>query len=178
MLFSGTDCIWLPGCGLFYRQISVTLVMVTDNAAAAETGLASRLVLSWSFPGTLRRQFVDLHSDGAMYLDTVPDVIDLTGRRPGVAVIRVLQGRDVRSVYALVPDPRVLERGFHDVTIVDMRDLPEPPVSMDELSLLRRQWPPTVLRHMVWLQQDLDAMRAEAKKRFRNSRGIVSTVTN
>ena len=75
----------------------------------------------------------------------------------------------MRSVRASVPDPRVLERGFHDVTIVDMGDLPESSVSIDELSLLRRQWPPTVIRPMGWLQQDLDTMRAEAKKRFRNT---------
>ena len=54
-----------------------------------------------------------------------------------------------------------LERDFHDVTIVDMGDLPESSVSMDELSLLRRQWPPTVLRHMALLQQDLDTMHAD-----------------
>ena len=59
----------------------------------------------------------------------------------------------------LVPDPRGLEQGFHDVTIVDMGDLHEPSVSMDELSLLHRLWPATVLRNMVWLQQDLDTMR-------------------
>ena len=64
----------------------------------------------------------------------------------------------------------MLERGFHDVTIVDMGDLPKPSVSMDELSLLRRQWPATVLQNMVWLQQDLDTMHAEAKKRFSNTR--------
>ena len=40
----------------------------------------------------------------------------------------------------------------HDVTIVDMGDLPESPVSMDELSLLRRQRSPTVHRHMVWMR--------------------------
>ena len=51
-----------------------------------------------------------------------------------------------------------------------MGDLPESSVSMDELVLLSLQWPPTVLRHMVWLQKDLDTMRAEAKKRFRNTR--------
>ena len=68
---------------------------------------------------------------------------------------------------ALIPDPRVLERGFHDVTIVDMGDSPEPSVSLDDLSLLRLQWPVTVLRSMVWLQQDLDTMHAAAKKRFR-----------
>ena len=98
-----------------------------------------------------------------MDLDTVPYVIGLTGRRPGATVIWVFQVRDVRIVRALVPDPRVLERGFHDVTVVDMEDLPESSVSMDELSLLRRQWPATVLCHMVWLQQDLDTMHAAAK---------------
>ena len=113
---------------------------------------------------------VDLHSDGVMDLGMIPDVIGLTGRRPGAAVCRIMQGRNVRCVHALVPYSRGLEQNFHDVTIVDMGDLPESSVSMDELSLLRLQWPPAVLRPMVWLQQDLDAMRAEAKKRFRNAR--------
>ena len=73
-------------------------------------------------------------------------------------------------MHALVPDSRGLERNFHDVTIVDMGDLPEVSVSMDDLSLLCRQWLTTVLRHMVWLQQDLDTMWAEARKWFRNGR--------
>ena len=54
---------------------------------------------------------------------------------------------------ALVPDPRVLERGFHDVTIVDMGDLPEPSVSMHDLFLIRRKWLASVLRHMVRFQR-------------------------
>ena len=41
-------------------------------------------------------------------------------------MVRVLQGRDARSVRALISDPRALERGFHDVTIVDMEDTAEP----------------------------------------------------
>ena len=47
-----------------------------------------------------------------------------------------------------------------------MGDVPESAVSVQELSLLRQQWPPAVIRHMVWLQQDLEGMRAEAKQRF------------
>ena len=50
---------------------------------------------------------------------------------------------------ALIPDPQVMERGFHDVTIVDMGDSPEPSLSLDDLSQLRLQWPVTVLRSMV-----------------------------
>ena len=103
-------------------------------------------------------------------LDTVPDVLGLACRRPEVAVVRVLQGRDARSVRALIPDTRVLERGFHDVAIVDMEDSSEPSVSEDDLSLLRLKWPVTVLRKMVWLQNELDAMRVAAKRRYRHSR--------
>ena len=114
--------------------------------------------------------YVHLHLDGVIDLDTVPDILGLTGRRLEAAVGRVLQGRDVRSVHALIPDPRALERGLHDVTIVDMEDSAEPAVSEDDLSLLQLQWPVTVLRSMVWLQNELDDMRAAAKKRYRNSR--------
>ena len=67
-------------------------------------------------------------------------------------MIRVMQGHDARSVCALVTDPRVLERGFHDVTIVNMEDSAEPAVSEADLSLLRRQWPETAVQSMTWLQ--------------------------
>ena len=109
-----------------------------------------------------------LHSVGVVELDldTVPDVLGLTGRRPEVTVIRVLQGRDEWSVRALIPDSRFMERGFHDVTIVDMGDSPEPSLFLDDLSQLRLQWPVTVLRCMVCLQQDLDSMRAAANTKF------------
>ena len=92
VLFGGTNCIWLAGCGLFFRQVSVTLVMATDSAAAAggRAGImfGVELVVPWDAPEAV----VDLHSYGVMDLDTVPDVIGLTGRRPGAAVIRVLKG--------------------------------------------------------------------------------------
>ena len=70
----------------------------------------------------------------------------------------------------ITPDPRGLDQNFHDVTIVDMGDVPESSVSIPELSLLRQQWPPAVLSHMVWLQQELEGMRAEAKQRFLQTR--------
>ena len=41
--------------------------------------------------------------------------------------------------------------------------------SLQDLSLLRQQWPPAVLRHMVWQQQDLEMMCADAKQRFRQT---------
>ena len=96
------------------------------------------LVIPWNAPEAV----VDLHSDILMDLEIVPDVIGLTGWRPEAAMCRILQGRDAQSMHVLVPDARGLERNFHDVTIVDM-------VSLDDLSMLRRQWPATVLRHMA-----------------------------
>ena len=66
--------------------------MATDGAAATG-GLAGitfdvELVVLWDAPEAV----VDLHSDGVVKLDTVPDVLGLTGRRPRAAVVRVLQG--------------------------------------------------------------------------------------
>ena len=102
---------------------------------------------------------------------SIPNVIGLTGRRPGAGESRVLQGRDVRSVHVLVSDLRGLDQNVHDVAIVDMPESsPESSLSQQELSLPHQQWPPAVHRHMVWLQQDLEVMRAEAKKRFRQTR--------
>ena len=49
-----------------------------------------------------------------------------------------------------------LDQNFHDVTLVDMGDVPESSVSIPELSSLRQLWPPAVLSHMVWLQQELE----------------------
>ena len=136
----------------------------SDAMAGAQSGITFDVMLDvpWNAPEAI----VHLHSDGVVDLDMVQDVLGLTGRRPEAAVVRVLQGRDERSVRTLIPDPRVLERGFHD-TIVDMGDSPEPSVLLNNLSLLRLQWPVTVLRSMVWLQNDLDTMHAAAKKRFR-----------
>ena len=113
---------------------------------------------------------VDIHSEGVVPLRPIPDIIGLAGRRSDAAKCRILQGRDVRCVRVLVPDPQSLDQNFHDVTIVDMGDVPESSVSIPELSLLRQQWPPAVLSHMVWLQQEIEGMRAEAKQRFRQTR--------
>ena len=50
----------------------------------------------------------------------------------------------------LVPDCRGLDQNCHDVTIVDMGDLPESHVSMSELAELIHKWPPAVINHMLW----------------------------
>ena len=153
----------LAGCGLSCRRVRMDLGMATDGAAVVDgrAGITFgvELYIPWDAP-----------EEGVVDLGSIPDVVGLTGRRPGAAECRVLQGRDVRSVRVLVPDSRGLDQNFHDVTLVDMGVLPEASVSLQELSMLRQQWPPAILHHMVWLQHDLEVMRAEAKKRFRNAR--------
>ena len=72
---------------------------------------------------------------------------------------RILQGRDARSVWVLVPDCRGLDQNFHDVTVVDMGDLPESQVSIPELSELARRWPPAVITHMRWRQPELEELK-------------------
>ena len=46
----------------------------------------------------------------------------------------------------------------------------ESSVSIPDLSSLSQQWPPAVISHMGWCQQELEGMRAAAKQRFRQSR--------
>ena len=81
--------------------------------------------------------------------------------------IRVLQGRDARSVRVLIPDCGGLDQNFHDVTIVDMGDLAESHVSMPELSDLMHKWPPVVINQMMWRQRELEEMRKAAKVKYR-----------
>ena len=125
---------------------------------------------------------VDIHLEGVMPLRSILDVIGLTGRRSDAAECRILQGRDVRSVLVLVWDPRGLDQNFHDVTIVDMGDVPESSVSIPELSLLRQQWPPAVLSHMVCgssrgcvLKQGSDSVRPGRVVVFTTAHGLSVT---
>ena len=129
------------------------------------------LYVPWDAPEAV----VDVSSAGVVPLHHVPDVIGLVGHREGTAESRVLQGRDARSVRVLVPDCRHINQNFHDVTIVDMGDVPESHISLPELSTLIQQWPPAVINHMGWRQRELEEMRAAAKTRFRQSRPTCCT---
>ena len=136
---------------------------VVDNHAGITFGV--ELYVPWDASGAM----VDVSSAGVP-LRNVPDVIGLVGRRESAVESRVLQGRDARSVRVLVPNCRGLDQNFHDVTIVDMGDVPESHVSLPELSTLIHKWPPAVINHMGWRQRELEAMRAVAKMKYRQSR--------
>ena len=119
-----------------------------------------------------------LDSDGVYELMTVPDVLGLHSRLPGAAVVKVLLGRDSGSVRALVPDPQVNDRGFHEVTLVDMGDTTGPDVSVVDLSLLRLQWPLLIANSLAWLQQELEQLRKESKQRYRDTRPAACSAAN
>ena len=162
LLRVGYFVVWIVSCLLDLVYPSGGLASVglwqalVENRAGITVGV--QLYVPWDAPEAV----VGIHSEGVVPLRSIPDVSGLASRRSDAAECRILQGRDVRSVHVLVPDPRGLDQNFHDVTIVDMGDVPESSVSIPELSLLRQQWPPAVLSHMVWLQQELEGMHAEA----------------
>ena len=99
-------------------------------------------------------------------LRNVPDVFGMSGRQDSATESHILQGRDARSVRVLVPDCRCLEQNFHDVTVVDMGDLPESKVSIPELSELARRWPPAVITHMWWRQPELEELKQAARVQY------------
>ena len=121
------------------------------------------LYIPWDAPEAV----VDVSSSGVTPLRNLSDVIGLVGRRDNATESRILQGRDPRSIRVLVPDCRGLDQNFHDVTIVDMGDLPESHVSMPELAELIHKWPPAVINHMTWRQRELEQRRKAAKREYR-----------
>ena len=81
-----------------------------------------------------------------------------------------MAGRDSRSVRFVVPDGRVVDRGYHDVTVVDMEEEREPMVVLNDMTRLRELWPVEVFDHMKWYQQDLELLRKSAKKEYSQTR--------
>ena len=63
-------------------------------------------------PWNALEAYMQLDYGGVYDLATVPHVFGLRGRRPDAAVVRVLLGRDPRSVRALVPDSHVINLEF------------------------------------------------------------------
>ena len=123
---------------------------IVDNRAGVTFGV--ELYVPWDVP----EMAVDLDSAGTVPL-----------RNDSVTESRILQGRDARSIRVLIPDSRGLDQNFHDVTVVDMGDLPESHVSITELSDLANKWPPAVINHMRWRQPELEEMRRAARVQYR-----------
>ena len=109
---------------------------------------------------------MDVSAAGVVPLPNLPDVIGLVGRRDNATESQILQGRDPRSIRVFVPDCRELDQNFHDVTIVNMGDVPESHVSMPELAEFIHKWPPAVINDMMWRQRELEQMRKAAKMKY------------
>ena len=86
-----------------------------------------------------------------------------------------MSGRDSRSVWLLVPDVKVLDRGFHDVTLLDMGDVEGPDVPVADLSFLRLQWPLPVVSGMARQQLELEQLCHACKKHYRGTQSDVCT---
>ena len=121
--------------------------MATGNSQpeADRQGIDFRVYVQipWNAP----EAFMTLDSPGVFVLDAayVPDILGLRTRYPDAEPVKVLQGRARESVCVLIPDAKVTDCGFHDVTLVDMASADEPVVLMGDLCLLRRQWPTSVV---------------------------------
>ena len=92
---------------------------------------------------------VDINSTDLISLGSFSDKVGLFGRRKEAAVSRIMPGRDSRSVRFVVPDRRIVDRGYHDVTVVDMEEEWEPMVVLSDMTRLRELWPVEVFDHTV-----------------------------
>ena len=151
------------GSDLSVCQTMDGAALVDDRSGAT---FRAELCIQWDAPEAV----IDIDSADLVSLGSFPDKVGLFGRRRNAAVSRILAGRDSRSVRFLVPDGRVAERGYHDVTVVDMEDDREPMVIMKDMTRLRELWPVEVFDHMKWYQQDLELMRKSAKKDYSQTR--------
>ena len=134
---------------------------IVDNYAGVTFGV--ELYVPWDVP----EMTVNLWSSGTVPLRNVPDVFGMSGSRDSATESRILQGRDAHGVRVLVPDCRGLDQNFHDVTVVDMGDLPESHVSIPDLSELAHKWHPAVINHMRWRQPELEEMKKAASVQYR-----------
>ena len=116
--------------------------------------------MPWDAPEAV----VDMNSPDLISLGPFPDKVGLFGRRKEAAMSRIMKGRDCQSVRFEVPDVRLVDRGFHDVTVVDMEDDREPTVVLQDMTRLRELWPVEVFDHMRCHQQDLELMRKIRQK--------------
>ena len=56
----------------------------------------------------------------------------------------------------LIPDTNMADRGFHDVTLLDMAEVVGPAVPVGDLTILQWQWPLSVVSGMSQRQTDLE----------------------
>ena len=148
----------------------LSLCQTMDGAASADDRSGITFTADLCVPWDAPEAVVDMNSPDLISLGPFPDKVGLFGRRQEAAMSRIMKGRDCRSVRFVVPDGRLVDRGFHDVTVVDMEEEREPTIVRQDMTRLREIWPVEVFDHMKWRQQDLDLMRKSAKKDYQQTR--------
>ena len=148
----------------------LSLCQTMDGAALADDRSGITFTADLCVPWDAPEAVVDMNSPDLISLGPFPDKVGLFGRRKEAAMSRIMKGRDCRSVRFVVPDGRLVDRGFHDVTVVDMEEEREPTIVLRDMTRLRELWPVEVFDHMKWRQQDLELMRKSAKKDYQQTR--------
>ena len=148
----------------------LSLCQTMDGAALADDRSGITFTADLCVPWDAPEAVVDMNSPDLISLGPFPDKVGLVGCRKEAAMSRIMKGRDCRSVRFVVPDVRLVDRGFHDVTVVDMEDDREPTIVLQDMTRLRELWPVEVFDHMKSRQQDLELMRKSAKRNYQQVR--------
>ena len=106
----------------------LSLCQTMDGAALADDRSGITFTADLCVPWDAPEAVVDMNSPDLISLGPFPDKVGLFGRRKEVAMSRIMKGRDCRSVRFVVPDGRLVDHGFHDVTVVDMEEEREPTI--------------------------------------------------
>ena len=126
-----------------------SLTHTMDGAALANVRSGITFTADLCVPWDAPEAVIEMNSPDLISLETIPDKVGLFGRRKEAAMSRIMSARDCRGVRFVVPDVRLVDRGFHDVTVIDMED-------DRDMTRLRELWPVEVFEHMRCHQQDLE----------------------
>ena len=148
----------------------LSLCQTMDGAALADDRSGITFTADLCVPWDAPEAVVDMNSTDLISLGPFPDKVGLVGRRKDAAMSHIMKGRDCRSVRFVVPDVHLVDRGFHDVTVVDMGDDREPTIVLQDMTRLRELWPVEVFDQMKSRQQDLELMRKSAKRNYQQVR--------
>ena len=107
-----------------------------DGAALADDRSGITFTADLCVPWDAPEAVIDMNSPDLISLGPFPDKVGLFGRRKEAAVSRIMRGRDCRSVRFVVPDGRLVDRGYHDVTVVDMEEEREPTIVLQDMTRL------------------------------------------
>ena len=148
----------------------LSLCQTMDGAALADDRSGITFTADLCVPWDAPEAVVDMNSKDLISLGPFPDKVGLVGRRKDAAISRIMKGRDCRSVRFVVPDVHLVDRGYHDVTVVDMGDDREPTIVLQDMTRLRELWPVEVFDQMKSRQQDLELMRKSTKRNYQQVR--------